>query len=323
MAGGKVLGIGAAVLDHTLFATDDLLSEIHVFKGSAGPASQEKLRYILAKGKIAKPPAAGGSAANTIRGLAMLEQPCAFFGKAGNDQAGEIFRQSLANAQIDSFMVTSPLPTTEVACLITEDGEKTMFYHLGASTDIKPDEITQALFQNTRIVHIEGYTFLQEGVPERAAELAREAGCLVSLDLGSFTLVRQKKGRMADFIIRYCDIVFANADEAFALTGQPPKEACLLMKDLSETAVVLFGEGGAWVGKGYDLMHGPSLPARAVDTTGAGDLFIAGFLYGVLQGFSLERCALNGNLLASEVIGHLGSEIPHERWPSLKARIKG
>lgn len=323
MAGGKVLGIGAAVLDHTLFATDDLLSEIHVFKGSAGPATQEKLRYILSKGSVAKEPSAGGSAANSIRGLAKLQVPCAFFGKSGNDEAGRIFKKSLDDAQIDSFLVTSSLPTTEVACLITEDGEKTMFYHQGASTAIQLEEITPELFKGTRLVHIEGYTFLQEGVPEKAAALAKEAGCLLSLDVGSFTLVRQKKGRMVDFIIRYCDIVFANADEAFALTGQPPKEACLLMKDLTETAVVLFGEGGAWVGKGYDLLHGPSLPVKAIDTTGAGDLFIAGFLYGVLQEFSLERCASCGNLLASEVIGYLGSEIPSDRWPALKARIQG
>lgn len=322
MAGRKVLGIGAAVLDHTLLATDDLLKEIQVFKGSAGPATLEKLRYVLSKGKVVKPPAAGGSAANTIRGLANLHTPCAFFGKAGEDEACNIFTQSLTDLGIESLLLPSSLPTTEVACLITEEGEKTMFYHLGASTSIQTGEITPALFQNTRLVHLEGYTFLQEGVSEKAAELAKEAGCLISLDLGSFTLVRQKKARMVDFIIRYCDIVFANADEAFALTGQPPKEACLLMKDLSETAVVLFGAGGAWVGKGYDMLHGPSLPAKAVDTTGAGDLFIAGFLYGVLQDFSLEKCAFCGNLLASSVIRHFGSEIPKEEWPALRELIE-
>lgn len=318
----KVLGIGAAVLDHTALASDQLLSSLRAFKGSAEPATIEKLKEILSLAKEAKPPSAGGSAANTIRGIANLGLPCAFFGKVGDDEAGRIFASSLQTLGITSHLVPSALPTTEVVCLITDDGEKTMFYQLGASTDIRLEELTPSLFENTSLVHFEGYTFLQEGVPEKAASLAKDAGCLISLDLGSFPLVRQKKGRMADFIIRYCDIVFANADEAFALTGQPPKAACILMKDLAETAVVLFGEGGAWVGRGYDLIHGPSLPAAAVDTTGAGDLFIAGFLYGVLRGYSLDECARCANLLASKVISVLGTDIPPHDWPSIRQSVE-
>ena len=182
-------------------------------------------------------------------------------------------------------------------------------------------DLKREFFEGVKLVHIEGYTLLRGDLTLKAMEMAKQAGAKVSFDLASFELAGSFKKEIIDMLTHHVDILFANADETRSLTGLTPDQGCSMLKDLCDIAVVSLNKDGCLIGHGPEVMHCIAYPVEPLDTTGAGDLFAAGFLHGYLTGQSLPRCAHYGALTAAEVVQVFGAEIPDETWQHLRKKI--
>lgn len=317
----SILGIGTPIVDYVLPSTNEFLEKFAKKRGGSTLVESNKLQTILQDHPERPTLITGGSTANTIKGLASLGHRCAILGRVGNDPAGDSFKAVIEAHDITPLLIRNGRPTAQVACLITPDGERTMFACLDASKDLSESDLTLDLFQGVNLVHIEGYLLTNEPVVKKAMELAKECGAKVSFDLSSIEIIGRYKTLMIDILANYVDIVFANAEETRTLTGLSPEQGCVFLKDLSETAIVKMGSEGCWAARGIDKVFLPALPVQVLDTTGAGDLFASGFLHGLGQGRTLVECTRYGNLVASHVVQILGAEIPPPMWPLIKSAL--
>jgi sugar/nucleoside kinase (ribokinase family) len=321
MSGYDILGIGSPILDYILYVDEAFLDQIPGKKGGMEPIDYETLQDIM--GKTGHQPIVipGGSGANTIKGLAQLGFKTALLGVIGQDASARQYLSFIKKANIVPLFQISELHTSEVLCLITPDGERTLRSFLGASQDIHLDQITPDLFKDVRLVHIEGYSLLQGVFPEKAMQLAKAVGAKISFDLASFELVEQFKERILTLLSLYVDIAFANEKEIKTLTGMGGQKGCQYLKDISETAVVMQSSEGCWVGHNTTMIHHPALEVQMMDSTGAGDLFASGFLAAYLSGKSLQECAAFGNTLGAAAVQVPGTEIPEDKWEQFKKEI--
>lgn len=316
-----ILGIGAPIIDHVIPVAESYLQLLQAEKGSMKPVDYRSFRRILLENKTEINVKPGGSCANTIKGLARLGHSCVFLGKIGADRAAETFQQSLQKYNVRSLLQLSSTPTGQLACMVLPDGERTFRDFLGASKELNGAELSADMFKGVKWVHVEGYTLLNHNLTQRAMELAKEAGAKISFDLSNFEIVQQYKDQIVRLISRYVDIVFGNADEVRTLTGRDPENGCSLLKDICPIAVVLMGPDGCWIGSGTETLRCFAYPVIPLDTTGAGDLFMAGFLHGYLTGKSLPTCAHYGALVGAAVVQVYGADIPDDTWDSIKESL--
>ncbi|MBA3957972.1 MAG: adenosine kinase [Parachlamydiaceae bacterium] len=315
----EVIGIGAPIIDYILDVSETFIQQLPGAKGGMTIINHDAFNKIL---NACDPPTLrlGGSSANTVRGLASLGNACAFIGKTGRDEAGKAFYDGLKALGIPMLLKPVEQPTSQVLCLVTPDKERTMRAFLGASTGLTVEDLHPEFFKGVKLVHFEGYNLLNPALIRKAMMLAKKAGARVSLDLGSFEVVKANKGLIAELLTRYVDVVFANQDEVYALTGLKERRAGEVLKDFCSTVVVLMGEHGCWVMRDAHAIHRKAIPVEApVDTTGAGDLFASGFLHGYLQGLSLEECAHYGAMTGAAVVQVKGVELTQEQWSQLRA----
>jgi sugar/nucleoside kinase (ribokinase family) len=312
------LGIGTPIIDQTVLVDDRIAASHAEEAGSMQLVDYDTFLSTLKQSK--EPPIAsiGGSALNTIRGLACLGHSCAIFGKIGNDALGKKIYSHLESLSIRPCLIPCPYPTAQVACMVTSDSERTMRSFLGAGAHLRPEDLSASLFEGIKLVHIEGYLFACPGVVPRAMQLARQAGACISFDLANFEIVARYKAEMAELLSSYVDIVFANAQESFAMTGLIPERSCIILKDLSEIAIVKMGEQGGWVANAEENLYYPAVKVKAVDSTGAGDFFASGFLDAYLRNKGLTECASQGALVASEAVKIIGTEIAPQRWQAIR-----
>lgn len=317
-----VLGIGCPVIDQVLAVGDDFLEHVPGAKGGMVLVDYKTLSSIIQRSNIPPLILPGGSSANTIRGLARLGHKCAFVGKIGKDDMGKRFIDSLQDLDITPLLIYTHTPTAQALCLITPDSERTLRTFLGAGTEMTHDDLQPDFFSDVKHVHIEGYTLYNGQLTERAMVLAKEAGAKVSFDLGSFEVVSHFKEEIIRLVSRYVDVLFGNRDEMQQLTQLAPDKAIDVLRDLCETSIVLMGGDGCLVARGIQKVHCPALAVDVVDTTGAGDLFISGFLHGYLQGHSLEESARYGILTGAHVVQVQGVDIPIHAWENILQQIK-
>ncbi len=320
----EVLGLGAPIVDQILGVSEEFLTKIPGSKGGTLPVDYVTMCNIVKESKAEPLFIAGGSGANTIKGLAHLGKKGALLGKIGNDPLGKKFLQTIKSLGIVSLYLTTETPTAQVVSLVTPDGERTMRSFLGASQEMQSDDLNPAVFEGVKLVHIEGYSLQndQDGsLVKKTMELAKNAGCQISFDLSSFEIVERHKKIIVNLIADYCQIVFANRQEIKALAQCEPEKGCDILKDLCDIAVILQGRDGCWVGQGTEKFLYPAIPVVPVDTTGAGDFFACGFLYGYLQRRSLQECAYFGTLLGSAVVQVIGAELSQELWEELKQQM--
>jgi sugar/nucleoside kinase (ribokinase family) len=268
--------------------------------------------------------APGGSSGNTIFGLSRLGMPTAFLGKVGADANGEYYRKRLVElGGLDkSFRISTTEPTGRCLSMITPDSERTMRTNLGAAT-MSVDDIHDADFDGISHVHIEGYLLFSPGIAEKILTLAKKHSCTVSLDLATFELVNFKKSILPELLRNYVDIVFANADEATAFCGNlPPRQMAEKLGQFCHVACVKLGKDGSCVKRGNQIVSVPAELVKAIDTTGAGDLWQTGFLYGHLNGRELSDCARYGSIIAAEVVQVIGAEIPEPRWQIIREKLQ-
>ncbi len=320
----KILGLGNALVDVLATLKDDtLLHDLKLPKGSMQLIDDTKLQEINSKFKEMKTHlATGGSAANAILGLACLGAGTGFIGKVGNDQYGEFFRKNLGKNGIEDKLLTCELPSGVASTFISPGGERTFGTYLGAAASLKAEDLTLDMFKGYSYLFIEGYLVQDHKMILRAIELAKEAGLQVCLDMASYNIVEEDYEFFSLLINKYVDIVFANEEEAKAFTRREPIEALKLIGKKCSIAIVKVGPHGSYIRKGTEEIKVPAIPVKEVkDTTGAGDYFAAGFLYGLTCGYSLEKCAKIGSLLSGNVIQVIGTTIPSDRWNEIKLNI--
>jgi sugar/nucleoside kinase (ribokinase family) len=320
----KVLGIGNALVDVMILLDDDkVLDELNFPKGSMQLVDENVSNDLIIKfsHKISSR-SSGGSAANTIQGLASLGIETGYIGKVGHDELGYYFQKELEERNIKPMIYKSETETGRVVALVSPDSERTFATYLGAAIELEPNELHSGLFAGYSILHIEGYLVQNHDLMYKAANLAKEREMKISLDLSSFNIVAAEIDFLKPFIEKYVDIVFANEEEAKAFTGKDPHKALNELSKLCEIAVVKVGKKGSLVASDKtSIIIGPVV-SKVIDTTGAGDYYASGFLYGLIKNLPLYKCGEIGSLLAGRVIEEIGAKISDERWPSIIETVK-
>lgn len=321
----KIIGLGNALVDALYKLDNDLiLQKLDLPKGSMQLISDEKKIEIEEKlFGVDRKLSTGGSAANTIFALSRLGATVGFVGKVGDDIIGEFFKLRLESFGVEDRMLKTSEKKSGVALtLISNDGERTFGTYLGASSEIMPEEISSESFKGYSYLFIEGYLVQDHDLIIRAMEIAKSVGMQVCLDMASYNIVNENKELFQLLINKYVDIVFANEEEAKAFSGKSGKGALEVLGSKCSIAVVKMGPKGSFVRKGTEVLEVEAVEVKdVVDTTGAGDYYAAGFMYGITCGYSLEKCAKIGSLLASNVIGTVGTSLPDDVWECIKQKI--
>jgi sugar/nucleoside kinase (ribokinase family) len=306
-----VVGIGNAIVDIIDDTDDAFLARHGMAKGGMALIDEAQAEALYA----AMGPAlelSGGSAGNTIAGLASLGSRCGYIGKVRDDQLGQVFRHDIAAAG-----VAFPTPaasdgpaTARCLILVTPDAQRTMNTFLGACVNLRPEDIDEALISSAKITYLEGYLYDPPHAQEafrKAASVARAAGRKVALSLSdSFCVHRHRQAFLS--LIETVDVLFANEGELCALFETQDFEAAIeAARGRVSRAAVTRGEHGAVIVAGDQTLRTPAVPVeRIVDTTGAGDLFAAGFLHGLTRNLPLAECGRLGAIAAAEIISHYG-----------------
>jgi sugar/nucleoside kinase (ribokinase family) len=212
--------------------------------------------------------------------------------------------------------------TGKAMALVSPDSERTFATYLGAAVELSAADITSQVFSGYDFFYVEGYLVSNGALFDKALRLAHKNKLRNCLDLASYNVVTQYRDVFRSYLKASVDIVFANEEESKALTGKNPEEAIMEMSSMTGIAVVKLGAEGSLVRSGTDQWHIPAINVKSIDTTGAGDLYAAGFLYGLGRRLSLEKCGQIGTLLASSVITVIGAKIPAERWEELRVEVQ-
>ena len=317
----RIVGIGSALVDILVSTDDAFVAQTGVPKGGMiyfdPPVIDRTLKDAEADPQIVP----GGAACNTITGVARLGGETRFLGKRGRDEFGERFEAALVRHGVDTLLADSATPTGRVLSLITPDSQRTMLTYLGASSEMRPDEVSPAAFEDCAVALIEGYLVYNHDLFQHAMQSAHEAGARIALDLASFTVVEENHQALTSIVARYVDFLIANEDEARAFTGQHDETAALgMLTQQAELAVVKLGARGSRIGCGDQIIHVPAHgEGPVVDTTGAGDLWAAGFLYGLVEGLPLAQCGRLASVCGYEVCRVIGASIPEEGWQRVRS----
>jgi sugar/nucleoside kinase (ribokinase family) len=320
----KILGIGNALLDVLLtLESDETLRELGMTKGAMDLIDERQMAAIHhAQAGLTRTEAPGGSVCNTMRALARLGVGVGYVGKTGSDAAGRFYEQAVSEAGVSPYFIHTEGISGCATVLISPDGERTMATFLGPAATLSADEITDEMLRKYDCVYIEGYLIANEALFLPILRRIRDAGLKVALDLSNFNIVNGFNDLLHHVIPEYVDILFSNESEARAYTGLDAGDAVREISKQVDISVVTIGEKGALAGSGGTWIHVPAAGGKPVDTTGAGDNFAAGFLYGQSLGASIEQSARTGSLLSSYVIGVIGPQIPANCWNEIKLKVK-
>lgn len=321
----KIIGMGNALVDVLVRIDDDsLLEKLHLPKGSMQLIQEDTLseiRKYTSGMKIHR--STGGSAGNTVCALAALGDNPGFIGKVGQDETGAFFGDTLRQRGVNALLATCDLPSGIASTFISTDGERTFGTYLGAAATLRAEDLSRKMFAGYNYLYIEGYLLQDHDLMLRAVQLAKEEGLQVCLDMASYNVVEAERDFFDQLIVKYVDIVFANESEALAYTGKAPHEALEEIASKCSIAVVKTGKEGSLVKKGTEVIQLLSCPVdNVLDTTGAGDFYAAGFMYGLTCGYSLEKCVQISTILATAVIQEVGTTLPAKKWDEIKLNIE-
>ncbi len=319
----KVIGMGNALVDiMTRLDNESYLERFELPKGSMILVDRDRSELVM-KGTehLEKVMASGGSAANTIHGLARLGIETAFMGKIGHDLMGNIFRDNLMNSNIKPLLFYSETESGRAVALVSPDAERTFATYLGAAIELSDADLSEEIFEGFDYFHIEGYLVQNHKLLETAVKLARKQGLKISLDMASFNVVEENLEFLKHIVKDYIDIVFANEEEARVFTGKEPEEALEIIARDCEIAVVKIGSKGSLIRKGDEMHRIGVIPVKNIDSTGAGDLYASGFLYGLANNLPLDECGRIGSILAGKVIEVMGPKLDEEGWEAVRNLI--
>ena len=319
-----VLGIGNALVDIMIAIPEDsILDDFGLPRGSMTLVdSVVSSRIYDATLKYQVDRTTGGSAANTIHGLASLGGKCGYAGKIGRDELGSLFSDEFRQIGVTTHLPYSDLDTGRVMAMVSTDSERTMATFLGAASELTPSDFNAGLLSRYDILYVEGYLVQDHNLIETILRTGHEEGLRVAIDLSSYNIVAQNLEFLKYLVRNYVDIVFANEEEAHAFTGLQPEAALDEIARICSIAVVKTGKKGSMVRRGEDVFIIDPVEAAAVDTTGAGDSYAAGFLYGLTRGLSLKKCGDIASLTAARAVESMGARIPDSVWPGLLEKVR-
>ncbi len=308
-----VVGIGNAIVDVISHADDALLATLGMPKGGMTLVDEARAHVLYEKMGPAVE-VSGGSVANSMAGIASLGGRAAYIGKVRDDQLGEVFAHDIraANVTFRSSAALEGAATARCLILVTPDGQRTMNTYLGACVGLGPEDIDEALIAAAQVTYLEGYLWDPPKAKEamlKAANIAHAAGRKVALSLSDAFCVDRHRAEFKRLIHDHVDVLFANEAELLSLTQRDTfGDGVEAVREAAETVVLTRGPLGAMAVRGEEMASVPAKPvARVVDTTGAGDLFAAGFLFGYTRGRALGDCLTLGATCAAEVISHYGA----------------
>ncbi len=319
----KILGIGSALVDIlTQIDNDKILEELNIPKGSM-QLVDEKTSAVIEKNleQYKSSMAPGGSAANTIHALAKMDVESGFVSFVGKDEIGKFFEESMCSVGTKLLMSYSNTASGTARTIISPDGERTFATNLGASTEMNESLITNDLFKNWDYCYLEGYLIANKPLFKKIITTAKDNDCKVILDLASYNVVEDNRDMLKE-TLPLIDIVFANEEEAKSLTNKTAEESLHFLSENVNIAVVKIGKKGSLIKKGEEINSIDCNDVKVVDTTGAGDMYAAGFLYGLFNGYNLKKCGIIGNLLAENIIQVIGAKMDENRWNEFKNTIK-
>ena len=319
----KILGIGSALVDIlTQIPDEHILLELNLPKGSMTYVDAQTSIEIGKKlSHLGSQMASGGSAANTMSGLAQLGIEAGFLSKIGKDEVGQFFKKQMTDTHVHPQLLTSDTPSGRVIAIVTPDGERTFATCLGAAAEMCPDDIKPELFEGWDIFYVEGYLVANPEMLKKAIATAKAQGMKIAIDMASYNVVEESRDFLLDLVNNYVDIVFANEQEAYALTGMEPKVALHYIAERCDIAVVKVGAKGAFIQHGDQVVAIGPMKADVVDTTGAGDMWAAGFLAGLVKNEPLEKCGMMGASLAANIIEVVGAKMDEARWEKIRSAI--
>ena len=321
-----ILAVGNAIIDVFSQCDDDFLQQHDIEKGGMNlinaAASQSLLTAISA---VASPQLiSGGSAANTAVGLAALGGKAAFVGRVHDDELGAAFCRDINAAGVT--FATAPAedgaPTASSIILVTPDAARSMNTFLGASIEFQPEDINFAAAADSAVIYLEGYLFDAPAGPAifaQTAQMAAQHQARIALSLSDPWCVDRHRADLRQFVTDHVDILFANEDEAISLVETDHQTSVNMLSCLVDEVVITRGPLGAVICHADQQLLVDAMPqGPVIDTTGAGDLFAAGYLFGRTQGYDAQKSGQIASLLAGEVISHIGAR-PHA---DLKVLIK-
>ena len=325
----ELVGIENAILDLLVRVEDRHLDEMGLDKGIMKLVDAEEQEAILdhvlnRDGELLQPEIeAGGSCANVLRAASLLGVDASYSSAVAGDDTGRLFERGLNASRVRNRLARIDGVTGTSVVLVTPDGERTMNTHLGVCRQYRPEHVPEEDIRRSRIFFTTGYiwdTPNQIEAIEHAIEVARGAGARLAIDLADPFAV----GRSRDHLMRHkehgFDILFANAEEARMMTGLGPEAAARELAKTIEVVAVKDGVRGAWVRRGDEVHRVPAHRVDVVDTTGAGDCFAAGFLYGLLRDLPIRTCCEIGIAMAADTITHLGVKLSPDIRERLGAR---
>jgi sugar/nucleoside kinase (ribokinase family) len=321
----KILGIGNALSDVLLrLKSDEMLAGLGMKKGAMDLIEEDRMIAIhRAQAGLERNEVPGGSVCNTMRAMARLGADVGYVGKVGSDATGRFYEQAVRKAGVTPYFVHTEGISGCSTVFISPDGERTMATFLGPAAALAAAEIPDEILRAHDCIYIEGYLIANEALFLPILQRIDKLGLGVALDLSNFNIVNGFRNLLSEVIPRYVRILFSNGSEAKAYTGLNAGEAVRKISEQVEISVVTVGKEGALVGSRGDVIAVPASGGSPVDTTGAGDNFAAGFLYGQSVGASLEQSARIGALLAGHVIETVGSQIPDGLWEQIKLKVNG
>jgi sugar/nucleoside kinase (ribokinase family) len=308
----EVVTMGHAIVDVLAFSDDELVASHGLGKGTMTLVEGDRAEEIYASlGSTTE--VSGGSAANTAAGLASLGAAVAFLGKVRDDSLGRVFIHDIraAGVRFDVPPASEGPGTGRSMIMVSPDAEKTMCTSLGMGACLLPEDLDEAAIAGAEILYLEGYMYGDRPTNpavERAIDLAKQSGTLVALSLSDPYWVDLHRDEL-DKLIDPVDVLFANEQEAIGMTCvDDVAQATKRLSARCEHLVVTLGPKGSLVVVNDELVSVPAVEVEQVtDTTGAGDSFAAGFLFGMVRGYGPERCSQLGALAAAEVVSHLGA----------------
>ena len=321
-----VVGIGNAIVDIIARCDDGFLTKRDLDKGFMRLIdSSEAAELYEEMGPATE--RSGGSVANSIAGLASLGASCGFIGRVAADQFGGIFRHDISSLGVsyDTEPAVDGAPTARCLILVTPDGERTMNTFLGASVDLSDSDIDAELIGAAKFVYLEGYLFDKDAAKSAfraAAEVAKQAGAKVALSLSDPFCVDRHREDFRELVKHGTDIVFANEKEITSLyeTNTFLEAADAALQDC-EMAVLTRSEAGSLIVGSGETTEVPAEPvSQVIDATGAGDLYAAGFLFGLSRGMPIADCGRLGSIAAAEAISHIGARPEEDLVALAKAR---
>ena len=307
----KILGIGNALVDVLVEIKDEsIFNKFGLKKGGMEMISADLKNEIHREiHGLKQTVASGGSTSNTMYGLAQLGAPAGYIGKIGNDETGAFFKKDMERIVIFTHLSYSNIDTGIATTFITRGGERTFATYLGAAATQTSEDLNETVFSAYDMIHVEGYLIFNKDLILNICKLAKKCGLKISMDMASYNLVEAMRPLVEELMRDYVDIIFANEEEAFAFTGKKEREALEILSSYCPVSVVKLGAEGSLASVYGETTAIPAVKTHCKDTTGAGDIFAAGFLYGLTNNYSIAETGALASKLGAKCVEIIGARI--------------